>query len=76
MRSSAEIINEEDEDLERENADKTSAVHFLRFEFAAPMVAALKAGAAMAIGVDHPALVAEIPAVPESLRRVLLADFA
>jgi hypothetical protein len=65
-----------DEDLERENADKTSAVHFLRFEFTPPMVAALKAGAALAIGVDHPALVAEIPAVPETLRNGLVADFA
>jgi len=65
-----------DEDLERENADKTSAVHFLRFEFAAPMIAALKAGAGLAIGVDHPALVAEIPAASETLRNALVADFA
>jgi hypothetical protein len=64
-----------DEDLERENADKTSAVHFLRFEFAVPMIAACKAGAALAIGVDHPALVAEIPAVSETLRKALVADF-
>src|SRR5271169_6330884 len=44
-----------DEDLERDNAQKTSAVHSLRFELSATMIAALKAGAALAIGVDHPA---------------------
>ena len=43
-----------DEDLERENEEKTSAVHFLRFELAAEMIAALKRGAALGIGVDHP----------------------
>ncbi|CAM2168610.1 DUF3501 domain-containing protein [Burkholderia cepacia] len=44
-----------DEDLERDNAEKTSAVHFLRFELDAPMRAALKGGAALSIGCDHPA---------------------
>lgn len=43
-----------DEDLERENDEKTSAVHFLRFELTAPMVTAAKAGAAISVGVDHP----------------------
>ncbi len=45
-----------DEDLERENAEKTSAVHFLRFELTTPMVAAAKSGAALSAGVDHPAV--------------------
>jgi len=53
-----------DEDLDRENADKTSSVHFLRFELAPAMIASLKAGAALAIGVDHPALTAAIRALP------------
>ena len=44
-----------DEDLERETAEKTSSVHFLRFELAPAMVSALKAGAAIAMGIDHPA---------------------
>lgn len=44
-----------DEDLERDNAQKTSAVHFVRFELSAPMRAALKGGAALSIGCDHPA---------------------
>ena len=43
-----------DEDLDRENEDKTSAVHFLRFELSAAMKQALKDGAALSVGVDHP----------------------
>ena len=43
-----------DEDLERENEEKTSAVHFLRFELSPAAVAAAKAGAAISAGVDHP----------------------
>jgi len=42
-----------DEDLDRETAEKTSAVHFLRFEFTAPMRAALLAGAGAKLGCDH-----------------------
>ncbi len=42
-----------DEDLDRENDEKTSAVHFVRFEFNAPTCAAIKAGAAVKIGCDH-----------------------
>ncbi|AFL76099.1 DUF3501 family protein [Thiocystis violascens] len=43
-----------DEDLDREDATRTSAVHFLRFELSAPMIAALREGAALSIGIDHP----------------------
>ena len=43
-----------DEDLDRENADKTSAVHFLRFELSAPMKQALKQGVGLSMGIDHP----------------------
>jgi hypothetical protein len=42
-----------DEDLDRENDEKTSAVHFVRFEFTPPMVAAIKAGASVKLGCDH-----------------------
>jgi uncharacterized protein DUF3501 len=65
-----------DEDLERENDMKTAAVHFLRFELAPPMIAALKAGAALAIGVDHPAYAATLHPVPDATRNALLADLA
>jgi hypothetical protein len=65
-----------DEDLDRETEDKTAAVHFLRFELASPMIEALKDGAALGIGVDHPQYVAEIPAVGEATRKALIEDLA
>jgi Protein of unknown function (DUF3501) len=65
-----------DEDLERENAEKTSAVHFVRFELTAEMIAALKYGVALAIGVDHPAYAFTLAPVPHATRRALLADLA
>ncbi len=63
-----------DEDLERENADKTSAVHFLRFELTAEMAAALKSGAELALGIDHEAYRAEVRPVPAATRAALLKD--
>jgi uncharacterized protein DUF3501 len=65
-----------DEDLERENDVKTSAVHFLRFEFAAPMIERLKGGAALAAGVDHPNYRYSADPIPPALRSALLEDFA
>jgi hypothetical protein len=65
-----------DEDLERENEEKTSSVHFLRFELAPEMVAALKYGVGLGIGVDHPAYRAEIPRVGAETRAALVADLA
>lgn len=64
-----------DEDLERENETKTSAVHFVRFEFAAPVVAAARAGAPLAAGVDHPRYQAVVDPLPETLRAALVQDF-
>jgi len=63
-----------DEDLERENDEKTSSVHFLRFELTGEMIAALKYGVSLAIGVDHPAYAADLPAVGAATRTALLAD--
>jgi hypothetical protein len=63
-----------DEDLPRENDVKTSAVHFLRFELAPDMIAALKAGAGLGVGIDHPNFTAEIAAVPATTRDALVAD--
>ena len=65
-----------DEDLDRENEHKTSAVHFVRFELASGMVAAFKAGRDVAMGVDHPNYRAEIPVLPASVHAALRADFA
>jgi hypothetical protein len=65
-----------DEDLERENEEKTSAVHFLRFELPRATVTALKDGAKLAIGIDHPACTITIPAVAEETRAALVADLS
>ena len=65
-----------DEDLERESEEKTSSVHFLRFELDADMVSALKAGSQLSIGIDHDALRVSLSPVPENNRRALLADLA
>ena len=64
-----------DEDLDRETDDKTSSVHFLRFEFTPGMVASLKSGSALAMGVDHPAMSASIAAIGDATRASLLRDF-
>ena len=63
-----------DEDLERETDEKTSAVHFLRFELTPAMIAALKSGAGLAIGVDHPEYAATLQPVPDATRSALVAD--
>ncbi len=63
-----------DEDLERENEQKTSAVHFLRFELTSGMKQALADGAALAIGVDHPQYNATIDNVSLAVRTSLLQD--
>ncbi len=65
-----------DEDLERTNDEKTSAVHFLRFELSAAMIASLKSGAALAAGIDLPAYHQTVDPVPPGLRAALLADLA
>jgi len=56
-----------DEDLDRENDEKTSAVHFVRFEFDAATKAAIKAGAAVKLGCDHTNYPAHTQLAPEAL---------
>ncbi len=63
-----------DEDLERETDEKTSAVHFLRFELPPAQKRALQNGAALGIGVDHAACRLEIAKVPAELHAALRAD--
>ena len=63
-----------DEDMERANESKTSAVHFLRFELGADAVAALKEGAALSAGIDHPNYQTEVAPVAAEIRNALLAD--
>jgi hypothetical protein len=63
-----------DEDLPRENEQKTSAVHFLRCELTAPMIASLRGAAALAIGIDHEHYRHEVAPVPPALQLSLTAD--
>jgi hypothetical protein len=63
-----------DEDMERENEVKTSAVHFLRFELNEAMAAGLKGGAALSIGIDHPNYQHQISPAPENVRAALASD--
>ena len=65
-----------DEDLERENDEKTSSVHFLRFEFAPAMIAALKSGAALAVGIDHANYPVRVDEVAPNVQASLVKDFA
>jgi hypothetical protein len=61
------------EDLDRETEDKTAAVHFLRFELTPEMVAAIKRGAKLSAGIDHPAYREEVQ-VPAKVRDSLARD--
>jgi hypothetical protein len=65
-----------DEDLERENDEKTSAVHFLRFELTEEMAKALKYGVGLSMGTDHPAYGAVLDPVPLNVRNSLVTDLA
>ena len=65
-----------DEDMERENADKTSAVHFLRFELDATSIAAAKAGSPIRMGIDLGAYPVESMTLAENTRAALVADLA
>jgi hypothetical protein len=64
-----------DEDLERENADKTSSVHFVRFQLPAATLQAIKSGAAIRMGIDHPEYSYEIT-LDDTRRAALAADLA
>jgi hypothetical protein len=63
-----------DEDLDRENAEKTSAVHFLRFELSASMVEAMKSGASLSVGVDHDSYRHAVSPLPAPSRDALAQD--
>jgi hypothetical protein len=65
-----------DEDLERADEEKTSAVHFLRFELPEEQIAALKAGAALIAGIDHENYQVEVSPVPDNVRASLVNDLA
>ena len=63
-----------DEDMEREDEHKTSSVHFLRFELTPEMAAAVRNGAPVSMGIDHPAYTYEAQPIPQNIRDSLAAD--
>ncbi|MFV0663311.1 DUF3501 family protein [Denitromonas sp.] len=63
-----------DEDLERENDTKTSSVHFLRFELSKAMATALKGGAALGMGIDHPAYPVALDEIAPETQLALVSD--
>ena len=63
-----------DEDLPREDEEKTSTVHFLRFELSPPMVVAVNKGADIAMGIDHSAMQCDIGPIDKAVRDSLAAD--
>jgi hypothetical protein len=65
-----------DEDLDRENEEKTSAVHFVRFELTPPMKDALKSGAQMMLGCDHPNYPAHLEELPLETLALLIRDLS
>ncbi|MBI3188189.1 MAG: DUF3501 family protein [Gammaproteobacteria bacterium] len=64
------------EDLDRETEDKTSAVHFMRFELTPDMVKKAKAGAKIAMGIDHSAYQHSLDPVPDNIRKSLVNDLS
>jgi hypothetical protein len=62
------------EDLDRTTADKTSSVHFLRFELSQEMIDALKGGASLAAGIDHPAYDYQVDHMPTPVKDSLISD--
>jgi hypothetical protein len=65
-----------DEDLDRENDEKTSSVHFMRFELDEDMAGALKYGVSLAMGVDHPHYQVTVDPVAPETRAALVKDLA
>jgi hypothetical protein len=65
-----------DEDMERENAEKTSAVHFLRFELDATSIAAAKAGSPLRMGIDLDAYKVDSMTLAENIRSALVLDLS
>jgi len=63
-----------DEDMERSDDDKTSAVHFMRFELSPEMLASVKQGASISAGIDHPAYTSSIESLLPAVRDCLAAD--
>ena len=70
----APVYSIADEDLERENDEKTAAVHFLRFELSPLMIRTLKSGADIAMGCDHPQYDVKLDEINPITRQALVVD--
>ena len=70
------IVPIADEDMERENDEKTSSVHFLRYEFSADDIAALRAGEPLTMGIDNPHIQPNRVQIDDPVRSTLIADFS
>lgn len=70
----AKVFAIADEDMERANEDKTSAVHFLRFELTDAMIAAVREGSSISMGIEHVNYKATVGSLDESVRRSLVSD--
>ena len=68
------IVPVSNEDLERTTDTKTSSVHFMRFELTDDMIAALKGGAALSAGIDHPNYHVSVEQVADTIRNALIHD--
>ena len=70
----AKVYAISNEDLERETEEKTSAVHFMRFELGQEMIAAAKKGADISVGIDHKNYTHAVDPLPENYRQALVND--
>lgn len=75
VQGDAKVFPIANEDLDRSAPDKTASVHFMRFELSEPMCTALKNGAALSAGIDHPEYRVEL-SVPQAVRQSLIGDLA
>ena len=64
-----------DEDMERNRDEKTSAVHFMRFEFSDEMIAGLKSGKSLSMGIDYEGFMQNVSPVNSEIQQALLKDF-
>ena len=65
-----------DEDLERTTPDKTSSVHFLRFDLMPAMIQLARQGADISVGIEHPAYKYEVDPMDSTIRDSLAQDLA
>ena len=72
----AKIVPISDEDLEREHEEKTSSVHFMRFEFSDEAIAALRDGGSLTLGIDSEFLTPNVVQLEDAVKAALVADFA